>query len=511
MYEGDLAVVRQQSSYEEGDIVAFRVPEGEDGEGAIIIHRIVGGDAENGFILQGDNKDSTDRWHPRQDDIIGSTWFHVGGAGDWVRKLYEPLGRGVIVGIMAVFLMIGHDTNEDARKRRRRGGQRMPQQKTSPQMFIPGPTGLWAGAGVLAAVGVGFVVLAGYSFLQPATESDFVVSQQYEHTAEYEYTVSMAPSTLYPDGVMGPISATDADRQNPGADTDVPGTSATTDSSPGAIYTTLAERVDLSFTYALESTDAIEGAAGELSAVLEIGTENAGWTRSEQILEPTPFTGASTSAILPVDLTAIASLIEKIEEETSFSSPTYSITITPTVEIAGLLGDDAFDESYSSPFSMTLSGTRLTPDEDLFRRDAREFSALETSSNSVPVLGTSVSSTRLIASLAAVVALAAAGALAALAYFGIGRGENAQIQARYGSMLISVTDADRQHTSHRVRVAAITDLVRLARRDAGVILHEVGKPGSDLYFVDEGTISYEYEVASPAPGEASLQREGTSS
>ena len=55
LYEGDLAVVRQQSSYEEGDIVAFRVPEGEDGEGAIIIHRIVGGDAENGFILQGDN------------------------------------------------------------------------------------------------------------------------------------------------------------------------------------------------------------------------------------------------------------------------------------------------------------------------------------------------------------------------------------------------------------------------------------------------------------------------
>ncbi len=511
MNAGDLAIVREQSSYEEGDIVAFRVPEGEDGEGAIIIHRIVGGDAESGFILQGDNRESTDRWHPRSEDVIGSTWFHVGGAGEWARKLYEPLGRGAIVGIMAIFLMVGHDLNDDAKKQRRRGGQRMRQPKTSPQMFIPGPTGLWAGAGVLAAVGVGFVALAGYSFLQPATESDFVVSQQFEHTAEYEYTVSMEPSTLYPDGVMGPISATDADRQTPAADPVTTDTSATTDSSPGAIYMTLAQRLDLSFTYALESTDAIEGAAGELSAVLEIGTRDAGWTRSEQILEPTPFTGGSTSATLPVDLTAITALIDKVEDETSFLSPTYSITITPTVEIAGLIGDDAFDESYSSPFSMTLNGTGLTPDEDLFRRDAREFSALETSTNSVAVLGTSVSSTRSIASLAAVVALAAAGGLAALAYFGIGRGENAQIQARYGSMLISVTDADRQHTPHRVRVAAISDLVRLARRDAGVILHEVGKPGSDLYFVDEGTISYEYEVASPAPGEASLQREGTSS
>ena len=111
--------------------------------------------------------------------------------------------------------------------------------------------------------------------------------------------------------------------------------------------------------------------------------------------------------------------------------------------------------------------------------------------------------------MAAVAALAAAGGLAALAWFGIGRGENAQIHARYGSMLISVTDADRQHTSHRVRVAAITDLVRLARRDGGMILHEVGRPGSDLYFVDDGTISYEYEVASPTLGEVSPLREGT--
>ena len=77
-------------------------------------------------------------------------------------------------------------------------------------------------------------------------------------------------------------------------------------------------------------------------------------------------------------------------------------------------------------------------------------------------------------------------------------------------MLISVTDADRQHTSHRVRVAGISDLVRLANRDGGVILHEVGKPGSDLYFVDEGTISYEYEVVSPTLGEGSPLPKGTS-
>lgn len=502
MDEGDLAVLREQSSYEEGDIVAFRVPAGEQGEGAVIIHRIVGGDAESGFILQGDNKDSADRWHPRSKDIVGSTWFKVGGAGEWVRKLYEPLGRGAIVGIMALFLMNGHNIQGDEKTKRRRGGHRMLQQKMSPQMLIPGPAGLWAGAGLLAAIAFGFVVLAGYAFLTPSSETESVVRQQYAHTGEYEYTASMEPSTLYPDGILGPISATAADREDSAANPIVAAESAATDPAAGAIYTSLAGRIDLTFTYVLESSGTIESATGELSAVLEVGTALAGWTRTEQILEPKPFTGATASTTLPIDVATLTTLIDRVEKETGFASPSYEITVTPTVAIAGALGDDAINESYSSPFTMTLNGTSLTPDEDLFRRDAREFTALEASTKSVPILGTSVSSTRSIGALASLVALAAAGGLAALAWFGIGRGENAQIGARYGSMLISVTDADRKHTTHRVRVAAISDLVRLARRDGGVILHEVGQRGSDLYFVDEGTISYEYEVTEPAPGEA---------
>ena len=51
LYSGDLAVVRKQGSYGTGDIVAFIVAEGEPGEKAIVIHRIVGGTAEAGFLM----------------------------------------------------------------------------------------------------------------------------------------------------------------------------------------------------------------------------------------------------------------------------------------------------------------------------------------------------------------------------------------------------------------------------------------------------------------------------
>lgn len=116
LYEGDLALVRSQSTYEPGDIIAFRVPEGDDGAGTLVIHRIVSGDGGSGFTVQGDNKRSADRWHPQQGDVLGSTWFHVDGAGAWFAKLYEPLGRIALVGIVATFLLIGNGTKDPTRR-----------------------------------------------------------------------------------------------------------------------------------------------------------------------------------------------------------------------------------------------------------------------------------------------------------------------------------------------------------------------------------------------------------
>ncbi|MER3397507.1 MAG: hypothetical protein C4316_03050, partial [Chloroflexota bacterium] len=59
LYEKDLAVVLAQDEYALGDVVAFRV------EGGIVIHRIVGGDPQAGYITRGDNRESPDMWRPK--------------------------------------------------------------------------------------------------------------------------------------------------------------------------------------------------------------------------------------------------------------------------------------------------------------------------------------------------------------------------------------------------------------------------------------------------------------
>ena len=68
---GDLVVVQSAAGYKVGEVVAYRVPAGEVGEGRVVIHRIVAGDATSGFTLQGDNNSAPDPWHPRQAEMVG--------------------------------------------------------------------------------------------------------------------------------------------------------------------------------------------------------------------------------------------------------------------------------------------------------------------------------------------------------------------------------------------------------------------------------------------------------
>jgi signal peptidase I len=110
--QGDLAVVRKQGGYSPGDVIAFRVPDGEPGDGGIVIHRIVAGRAEDGFIMQGDNNKGADRWRPTEEDVVGKMWFSVPGAGRFLATLQSPMLLAGLASGLAVFLVLSGDTKE---------------------------------------------------------------------------------------------------------------------------------------------------------------------------------------------------------------------------------------------------------------------------------------------------------------------------------------------------------------------------------------------------------------
>lgn len=88
---GDLVVVERRRSYHRGEVIAYRVPEGDPMAGAQVIHRIVGGDARHGFVVRGDNRTAPDIWHPRARDVVGAKVLTVPDAIVALRFLRSPL------------------------------------------------------------------------------------------------------------------------------------------------------------------------------------------------------------------------------------------------------------------------------------------------------------------------------------------------------------------------------------------------------------------------------------
>ena len=66
----DVVVAREHAVYAVGDLVVFRVPEGE-ASGQYIIHRIVGGSETTGWVTRGDNRTAVDPWFLSDRDLVG--------------------------------------------------------------------------------------------------------------------------------------------------------------------------------------------------------------------------------------------------------------------------------------------------------------------------------------------------------------------------------------------------------------------------------------------------------
>ncbi|MGB7818645.1 MAG: signal peptidase I [Ornithinibacter sp.] len=121
LHGGDLVVTRARGSYDVGDVVTFRVPEGGPGAGDLVIHRLTGGTPEGGFTTQGDNRDRPDDWTPTEDDVVGSEWFAVPGAGSVLARLHDPTLLAALAGGMTVTVVLMREPGESGRHGTRRG------------------------------------------------------------------------------------------------------------------------------------------------------------------------------------------------------------------------------------------------------------------------------------------------------------------------------------------------------------------------------------------------------
>jgi signal peptidase len=117
-HTGDMILVRHHSSYKIGDIIAYKVPKGDAMAGAQVIHRIVGGNATHGFIVQGDNRTAPDVWRPKPADIVGSATLQIPQAVVVLQYLRSPVLLGLLAAsfVFVFFLTSGTKEEEDTKE-----------------------------------------------------------------------------------------------------------------------------------------------------------------------------------------------------------------------------------------------------------------------------------------------------------------------------------------------------------------------------------------------------------
>ena len=104
------AVVTWKEPAGVGDVVLFRVPEGEFGEGNLVIHRVVGHDG-SGWVTKGDNSYGRDTWTISDNDILGVAKFDLPHSG---RVLAITRSWVFIAGLggLAIAMFIWPDNHE---------------------------------------------------------------------------------------------------------------------------------------------------------------------------------------------------------------------------------------------------------------------------------------------------------------------------------------------------------------------------------------------------------------
>lgn len=104
--ENDLVVVRRQATYHVGEVVAYRVPRGQVGQGLVVVHRIVAVTAQ-GWVVRGDNNPAVDPWQPTTDDVVGAAWWHAPRLGALLVVLHRPLVLAGGAALLALLLVVG--------------------------------------------------------------------------------------------------------------------------------------------------------------------------------------------------------------------------------------------------------------------------------------------------------------------------------------------------------------------------------------------------------------------
>ena len=489
-HTGDLALVRSQSSYHVGEIVAYRNKLLQ----TLVLHRIIGREGAR-YIFKGDNNNFVDPEHPAASQLIGALWLHLPGVGGRLQALRSPALTGVLLFFGILLLTGGVFTRRRRRRhRQRRAGEavqpaarHLPQHSAQPVVSV-------LVIGLLALLP--FVALALLAFTRaPTTRRPSTIP--YKQSGTFSYSANATPGPTY----AGNVAVTGE-----------------------PLFTHVLHTVDLRFSYVLH-TAAKHSLTGKASLSAAISS-TTGWQTTLQLGPTTYFHGDRAVATGTLDLSSLLALIHSVEASTLVKG-NYTLTLIPRVSASGTVDAVPVHATFSPELKFALSELEIQQSASVQLQSAasegESFGGRKppanpfTPSSSASVTGTryqplflSLGVARLSVATARTIALDAIAILigALLAILALlrpilafaaprRRDESAAIRARYGGLIVPVARVWQLPGVPVIDVADIEALARIAEHYDRSILHEATDEGEAFWVTDESG-QFRYAVGAPA-------------
>jgi signal peptidase I len=303
-HAGDFVVLARSGSYREGDIVAYR---GVRVGRPVILHRIVGGDAD-GYDIQGDNNQSTDPTHPRADQIIGRAVLHAPRIGAFIGS---PITRislpAALLGLVALLVKKPASRRRAAQVARQASGR--------------------SRTGWKALIAIDLVLVAAVGLMFGFASPTHPRPAPFNQTGVLTYQARPPVSDTYPAGEI-----------------------ATGD----PVFVKLINTIDVSFHYTTDApADSVSGTV-QLDATISTGS---GWHTSLALTSPTPLADGAADVSAPLDLARIQLLAANVAIETGVVTGPINVTITASANTAVGAAETV---AYSSALPMQLNALELT-------------------------------------------------------------------------------------------------------------------------------------------------------
>ena len=472
VHEGDLVLLREADTYQPGDVIAYNSAALQQP----VMHRIVNKEGD-GYVTKGDNNDWLDIDRPTDADVIGTEWVHIPKAGKLLALLAVPRNAAALAGAAGLFLFGG----TKKRKGRRRGSEAPTMQTMNVANFQRLDPVRQCTLGMVAFAALVALLLGVLGFTK---QSVTAVSQEsaYSHQGSFAYAADARETAVYPDGQAN---------------------------TRGPLFLKLIDDIRFTFSYTLGSE--AERNVGGTAALRARINDDSGWQTTLPLQQPTRFRGSQVQVSGDLDPKEVHKLTTEVQSLTGIAG-SYTVTIVPVVEVKGTVGGEPITETFQPELPFALDGLQMTAaavdagagEADPFKPSkpgSIKISDIAENRIFIGPLSMTVPAARKFSVLGLGLALLLAFSLWRLFSRSLDADEVSEIQARYGTWLVPVTEitstADKQ-----VRVADIDGLVRLADRYERMVLH-AHRDGVHSYVVQESGVDYIFQVGSPSTSSTS--------